>query len=681
MADSNADETTPVLGVLDLPADDNDADWVDEDTHLQGLGTTTHRSRNPLKAVIPRKRRSRVVGAKRTADEEAARVNARATAKKRCETRLKNMEGLAADLDTLHQESEERAQELAAKYGMKVKEVRRRVHASSAFKTRRKVSLYNAKISALMARLNEDRDVGRRYTMPDIKRMVKDDPSMLEGFSKEEEGSMVDNIQEKRDKKHHGARANNLAASADAKRTVERLMEEITGLAERSGMIGFAMFTRGHIHDTSIPVTLESWGALSFFREVLKRDPADVAALFELWGVSRARGKPGDTGAETLLSMQKECTEMIKTGLQTIAGRTKIAMNYDNYIKAIVEGKNFGLLGWPRDMDFKRMSKQSAIGPLRTLRDALKAGTCRWAVLSAGQKKKLLADFQEMVDEGKATQKSAKPRGKAKPKQAGEPRTSTRAGRKGIASVRSDDDDDRGSAEENEGDASEGDATEGEEDPSRRPSAVGAREAQRQRLLALVGRKNAAAGGEGDRGGKGAGAKSTQRKGGKRKRDIGDDGAPAAKAKSRKRKRLDDDSDDDDAPPPKKKSASTRKHGQLPDKGKDAPAAKRRKASEPSRRTSSGPSPCVARPKPRPLYKVSASCTTRRSESPSRSTPPPRTGSPPAPASISHGASPPREPSPTRSASSSTRGSSGASRGRANVVKGKRGGPPGVRVM
>ncbi|KAJ7816686.1 hypothetical protein B0H14DRAFT_2273999, partial [Mycena olivaceomarginata] len=63
-----------------------------------------------------------------------------------------------------------------------------------------------------------------------------------------------------------------------------------------------------------------------------------------------------------------------------------IAMNYDNYIKAIVEGKNLGLLGWPRDVDFKRMSKQSAIGPLCTLRDALKAGTCRWAVLSAKQK-------------------------------------------------------------------------------------------------------------------------------------------------------------------------------------------------------------------------------------------------------------------------------------------------------
>jgi hypothetical protein len=185
-------------------------------------------------------------------------------------------------------------------------------------------------------------------------------------------------------------------------------------------------------------------------------------------------------------------------------------MNYDNYIKAIVEGKNFGLVGWPRDVDFKRMSKQSAIGPLRTLRDALKAGTCRWAVLSASQKKKLLADFQVMVDEGKATQKAAKPRGKGNQKQVGEPRTSTRTGKKRIAAPLSDDNDDQGSAEENEGDASEG-----EEGPRRKPSAV---MAQCQRLLALVGRKNTAAGSERDRGGRGA--KSTQTKGGKRKRDI-----------------------------------------------------------------------------------------------------------------------------------------------------------------
>jgi hypothetical protein len=96
-------------------------------------------------------------------------------------------------------------------------------------------------------------------------------------------------------------------------------------------MIGFAMFTRGHIHDKTVPVTIQSWGALDFFREILKKDPADVAALFELWAVSRERGKgpldtyscradffrcvTGDTGADTLIGMQKDCTAMIIAGL------------------------------------------------------------------------------------------------------------------------------------------------------------------------------------------------------------------------------------------------------------------------------------------------------------------------------------------------------------------------------
>jgi hypothetical protein len=50
-------------------------------------------------------------------------------------------------------------------------------------------------------------------------------------------------------------------------------------------------------------------------------------------------------------------------------------MNFKNYIKALVEGKNIGLVGWPDGVEFKRMSKQSKMGPLRILRDALQCGT------------------------------------------------------------------------------------------------------------------------------------------------------------------------------------------------------------------------------------------------------------------------------------------------------------------
>ncbi|KAJ7436805.1 hypothetical protein B0H11DRAFT_1669462, partial [Mycena galericulata] len=317
------------------------------------------------------------------------------------------MQLLADDLDALDAERQERARELAEKYGVKFKEVRRRMMASSSFTTERKVSLYNAKIVALAAQMNEDLDVGERYNLRDVKKMAKADPSLLDGFTKEEEAAMVKAALEKRALKHRGSHANNLAARVDARRTVERLMREISALAERAGMVGFAMFSRGHLQDTTIPATIESWGALDFFRDVLKKDTHDVSALFQLWAVSCERG---NAGANTLLAMQKECTDMIKTGLVTAAGKTKIAMNYDNYISALVEGQNLGLLGWPEGVMFKRMSKQSAIGPLRTLRDALRSGTCRWKVLTPSEKRRVLAQFKEMVEKGDATEKAPKAR-------------------------------------------------------------------------------------------------------------------------------------------------------------------------------------------------------------------------------------------------------------------------------
>jgi hypothetical protein len=66
--------------------------------------------------------------------------------------------------------------------------------------------------------------------MPEVKLMVAEDPSMLEGFSKEEEKEMVKAILTKRERKTRGTRANNLAAAADAKRTMDRLMIEVGSL-------------------------------------------------------------------------------------------------------------------------------------------------------------------------------------------------------------------------------------------------------------------------------------------------------------------------------------------------------------------------------------------------------------------------------------------------------------------
>ncbi|KAJ7495251.1 hypothetical protein FB451DRAFT_1163990 [Mycena latifolia] len=95
-------------------------------------------------------------------------------------------------------------------------------------------------------------------------------------------------------------------------------------------------------------------------------------------------------------------------------------MNYENYISAIVEGKNLGLIGWPHGVKFQRMSKQSAIGPLSKLRDVLRDGTCHWKVLKGAEKARLVAQFKEMVVTGEATEKQRKPRARKSKKAADE---------------------------------------------------------------------------------------------------------------------------------------------------------------------------------------------------------------------------------------------------------------------
>jgi hypothetical protein len=95
-------------------------------------------------------------------------------------------------------------------------------------------------------------------------------------------------------------------------------------------------------------------------------------------------------------------------------------MNYESYIKSLVLGKNVGLVNWPQGVDFKRMSLQSAIGPLRILYDSLKCGTTRWKVLSTAEKKQLMENHNAMVAAGDVREKKRNSRPKRTASKRGE---------------------------------------------------------------------------------------------------------------------------------------------------------------------------------------------------------------------------------------------------------------------
>ncbi|KAJ7074922.1 hypothetical protein B0H15DRAFT_956968 [Mycena belliarum] len=620
---SSRSPSPPPRRIIDFPLDDGEAGWEDEDQQLQGLGTTTHRSRNRAREVIPVRKRKRVV---------ASGANARATVEKRREAKTEKMSSLAADIKAWEDEREERIEELAEKYGMKAKEVRRRLLSASTFKPGRAPSLYNAKISAIMARLNEDRASGEKYNIPETKSLVKKDPSMLDDFTPDEEEEMLADIAAKRELKLHGARANNMAADADARRTVTRLTTEITALAERAGMIGFAMFSRGHIHDTSIPVMIESWGALDFFREILKKEPMDVSARLELWAVNREKGR---TGGDTLLDMQRQCTDMIKTGLQIAAGKTKVNMNYENYIKAMVEAQNLALVGWPPEVEFKRMSKQSAIGPLRILRDALRCGTCHWKALRGGEKARLVSQFEDMVAKGEATKKVRKKNSKKPPadeedtddggvkKRVQKKASKKRAAKEGVRSRRT-----RAGAEDVD------DEEEGER--LRRLSAPA--RAQRAKLLELVSRKQGVAGKGKENGGRKKRkardaeeedeelAKRPKKKRSKRGVDGEEEEATTNGRRKRKAREVVEESGDEARAPSKKSKVGTDSRS-----GVKGASKSRSGGVETSSSGSKGSSKTAERPRPKPAYKGATGSLTTLAQ-------------PPADAPGTHPATPPSPP-------------------------------------
>ncbi|KAJ7116170.1 hypothetical protein C8R43DRAFT_1138035 [Mycena crocata] len=560
--------------------DDGDPSWEDEDEdedeeeqlpQAKGLGNTSHRSRDPSRPVIPvRKHRAAAPG-----------KNVRATATKRREQHSKRTRGLNEDLKIWAGERHERAQELSVKHDIKLKEVLRRMINPSTFKAQRAPSLYNAKISRIMADLNADLPLGERFKMPQVKAMVKRDPSMLTKFSEEEEEELM---QEARDK-------------ADAKATLLRLTREIMALAERCGMIGFAIFTRGHLHDLTIPVSIQSWGALDFFREAYKKDPADVAAAFELWAVGRDREHVNPDG---LIPMQKECTATMHEGLVRELKVTKVAMNFANYIKAMVYGKGVGLIGWPKGVPFKRMSLQSSIGPLCKLRDTLRAGTCRWkARLSDDEKEELAAKFDRWVSKGlaeapvekdtekttrkKKTTTASKSSSTSKSKSSSTSKSASKSSSKGRDSSKSKKDDAKGrksarkarkAVEEEESKEEAGwvdvwedpprdgeDSGESDDEAPQKPREEMTREEKRARLVNLVERqrKEAEKGKSGDR----EKRKRAQEddSGGARKKPkattcndkaMARPSEAASKMPKRKRRVIEDDDEESTPPPPKR---------------------------------------------------------------------------------------------------------------------------------
>ncbi|KAJ6473909.1 hypothetical protein C8R45DRAFT_1103576 [Mycena sanguinolenta] len=361
------------------------ADGDDDATLPELAGLTTWAKRNPGKPILRSKREKRTIG-----PEQRRTLNDKAKSKKKC------MAALQVDLIQHNRDRTALVNELAIKHRFKPKLVKHRLTASTVFKKPRKPSLFRAKLHYLGKVLNEGLGKNERLDLHEIRRRAVTYPD-FQNMSREFRDELLEGLEEHRLTKKTGTRATNKAVAQDAAHVMKMLDEEIRNLFERCGMYGFAIFSKGHIQDKTIPYILESAGCSDFIRECPRIDPMDLVAKFEQWCCSRDLGF---TGVDTLQSMRKEVTRMVKDGLIMASKRTKCAMNYERYIKVVVLGYGVIIVGWPKNIDFTSPTNISSVDDMRMLRDSWKDGRCRWKILTKSEKEKWKQDYENKVESG-----------------------------------------------------------------------------------------------------------------------------------------------------------------------------------------------------------------------------------------------------------------------------------------
>ncbi|KAJ7205072.1 hypothetical protein C8J57DRAFT_1259087 [Mycena rebaudengoi] len=325
---TNLTHTSPPPKSPILPDDDDEDDqWMDEDdndeeearnkrkkkkytfpTLVDELeddfpsipGNTTWRERNPEKPVIAVRDRSRRV----TIGPEK-----RATMKKNKLLKQQKMKDLVKDITDLNAERNLAAVQLGRDHGFK--------------------TIY------LIGRAYKD-----RLPLVEIRRQLPLHEE-LRNISPRLASKLKADLITHRLKKRRGARSTNKAVSNDAQWTVNRIANKMNDLLERCGMYSFAIFSKGHIQDTTNPFLVHAGDSLDFLHEVMNIDPLDFMAKFEQWTCVREKGT---TGVHTLESMRIYCTAKIRNTLCFVSGKEKATMNYENYLNVVVLGYEVKLM-------------------------------------------------------------------------------------------------------------------------------------------------------------------------------------------------------------------------------------------------------------------------------------------------------------------------------------------------
>ncbi|KAJ7166570.1 hypothetical protein C8R43DRAFT_946115 [Mycena crocata] len=358
---------------------------------------SAHSTRNPAKGVIPARKRW-------AQDRSQAGRNTKALM---TAMRKQRLAAYHEDIDEFYANRAVWITKTSQKHSKSEEQVRAMICNTTQFKSRRAPNLRNAIIHDRAVKAKEAGEHPKVLT--DLQMELEDDieDGIIGRLSEAEKKRLIDQLVEHRELHRQGARSTNKAAAVDAVRTELNIRDVLLDLYERTGVRGFAVFSRGNPDDTALPHSVDSDGSLDFLEQVFDISEFDFLRKFEQWcctqdGGARDRNNGG--------SMRHQIVDMTVAGLRKITKKADAAMAYVDYNEKVRHEYHVELAGWPEKVPMQAPSKITSTEILRKLRDGLRSGAIHWVHMTKSQQNELALELEARREANGGTLKKRAPR-------------------------------------------------------------------------------------------------------------------------------------------------------------------------------------------------------------------------------------------------------------------------------
>ncbi|KAG2353037.1 hypothetical protein BDR07DRAFT_1234856, partial [Suillus spraguei] len=150
--------------------------------------------------------------------------------------------------------------------------------------------LMNALVHAKAKELNADLPTGSKYTLKEVRKIVKEDSNLHPNtLSCKEKKAYIIELMEHRALKTSSSCANNIAAAHDVVVTAEKIKQEFDGLRNQCGTYTTFMIAGGHVNDQTPATWYTMDNDSDFWEDVLNLMLDNVVHKFEQWACSQGK--------------------------------------------------------------------------------------------------------------------------------------------------------------------------------------------------------------------------------------------------------------------------------------------------------------------------------------------------------------------------------------------------------